>query len=261
MFCPGQVVVKQREPCPYCCIIVEGSVQVSKAKQGILGNMKSGQWFGDLRSPTAMANVMTTENTVFALFTKEHIDAVMSHRHAALVPAMSSRCLLPEPSNTHEANQSRESINLILDELTFFERNLGRGTFGTVYPCMDAAGNMHAVKCICKDTVVRHQAQKQTETEIRLLTGMYTPFIVRLHCTMQDERCVFLVMEMVPGGEFFKFLVAKGTLKEADCLFYTANVICGLRHMHELDIVFRDLKPENLVFGSRGFLKVVDFGF
>ena len=149
---------------------------------------------------------------------------------------------------------------------------------------MDAAGNMHAVKCICKDTVVRHQAQKQTETEIRLLTGvvklyvvtlsccqmlccqilfsaiglfsivlfsncrflvlsclelsdrmqriasrrlfavqqfvvqpdalaallpmpsltsfgtsMYTPFIVRLHCTMQDERCVFLVMEMVSG--------------------------------------------------------------
>ena len=45
----------------------------------------------------------------------------------------------------------------------------------------------------------------------------------------------------VPGGEFFKFLVAKGTLKEADCLFYTANVICGLRHMHEMDIVFRDL--------------------
>jgi len=259
-YCQGQVVVKQKQAWPYCCIIASGGVQVSKAKQGILGNMGAGQWFGDLRSPIAMANVMTNADTVFALFAQEDLDAVMNQR---LIPSQ------PQGSRTAanctEAERykpRRKSCNQpLLNHMTFFNKSLGRGTFGTVYPCVDPEGEFTAVKCISKDKVVCHQAQTQSENEIRLLQEMQTPFIVQLHNTLQDNRCVYLQLELVPGGEFFKFLVRQGTVSEPHCQFYTANVICALRHMHEKHVVFRDLKPENLVFGANGYLKLVDFGF
>merc|ERR1712166_665293 len=261
MLCQGEIVVKQQEPWPYCCITVAGSVQVSKAKQGILGSMRTGQWFGDLRSPTAMANVITTEDTVFALITIENLETVIKQRVVVSTPPHRQFTDTGVASEASSHSESTSAGQMSLNDLTFFDSNLGRGTFGTVYPAIDPQGNFHAVKCISKDTVVTHGAQTQTENEIHLLKGIYTPFIVRMHYTMQDDRCVFLVMEMVSGGEFFKFLVRQQMLAESHCQFYTANVICALRHMHEIDIVYSDLKPENLVFERNGFLKIVDFGF
>ena len=66
---------------------------------------------------------------------------------------------------------------------------------------------------------------------------------------------------MMRIGDFFEYLIKKNTLSETEAQFYIANVLLGLQHIHQREIVFRDLKPENLVFESKGHVKLVDFGF
>lgn len=68
-------------------------------------------------------------------------------------------------------------------------------------------------------------------------------------------------MEFVQGGEFFVYLRTVGKLKPIDAAFYTASVSAMFEYMHGLDIIYRDLKPENLLVASDGYLKLTDFGF
>ena len=120
----------------------------------------------------------------------------------------------------------------------------------------------------------------QVINEVQLLKKMHHPFVVDLMATAQDTRCIYLVMELLQGGVtlspnsvallcdlvcviggFFNYLIKRNTLVEAEAQFYIANVLLALQHLHEREIVFRDLKPENLVFESGGHVKLVDFGF
>jgi len=68
-------------------------------------------------------------------------------------------------------------------------------------------------------------------------------------------------MDLIVGGELFAYLVSRDPLPEADALFYCANVATIFEFLHERSIAYRDLKPENLLFDTEGYLKLVDFGF
>lgn len=80
-------------------------------------------------------------------------------------------------------------------------------------------------------------------------------------CTFQDEANLYMLMEFVQGGELFSHLRRARRFSADVARFYVANLILVLDHLHQQDIIYRDLKPENLLIGGDGHIKVTDFGF
>lgn len=70
-----------------------------------------------------------------------------------------------------------------------------------------------------------------------------------------------MLLEFVAGGELFSYLRAAGRFSGPTSCFYAAEIVCALEYLHSKHIVYRDLKPENLLLDSQGHLKITDFGF
>ena len=71
---------------------------------------------------------------------------------------------------------------------------------------------------------------------------------------------IYIITELIVCGDFFDYLTIH-TLSEMDAMFYTVNIILILEYLYNQDIVYRDLKPENMVFMENGYIKLIDFGF
>jgi CRP-like cAMP-binding protein len=147
-------------------------------------------------------------------------------------------------------------------------RTLGTGTFGRVRLVHDVASDeVFALKALQKAQIV---AMKQVNNVIRekeILSMVDHPFIIRLYQTFKDKDRLYMLLELVQGGELFSRLQnsshrgVEGILSEGDTRFYSACVIDALEHLHMRNIAYRDLKPENLLIDSKGYIKIVDFGF
>ena len=72
---------------------------------------------------------------------------------------------------------------------------------------------------------------------------------------------MIFVFEYCPGGELFFYLKNIGRFKETAAIFYAANIVVALKYLHQNNILYRDLKAENLMVDKRGYLKLTDFGF
>jgi serine/threonine protein kinase len=77
----------------------------------------------------------------------------------------------------------------------------------------------------------------------------------------QDERRLYMLLEYVPGGELFSHLRQQGRFPEDTARFYTAQIVLAFQHLHNHNVVYRDLKPENLLINRDGNIKITDFGF
>lgn len=86
-------------------------------------------------------------------------------------------------------------------------------------------------------------------------------FICRLYKTFKDKKYLYLLLDACLGGELWTLLREKGSFEEHQTKFYTACVIEALGYLHTKGIVYRDLKPENLIISASGYCKLVDFGF
>jgi protein kinase A len=84
---------------------------------------------------------------------------------------------------------------------------------------------------------------------------------VKMICAYRDKATLYILLEMVQGGELFRYLDQKGRLPEKTVCFYAANVYLALDHLHSKGVIHRDLKPENLLIDPDGYIKLVDFGF
>jgi len=108
---------------------------------------------------------------------------------------------------------------------------------------------------------VETHSQSHIVNEKKALMEVNHPFIIRLHATYKSADKLFFLLEPGLGGELFRILRKRSTFPEPTARFYAACVISAFEHMHSKDIIFRDLKPENLLLDSEGYLKVTDFGF
>ena len=90
---------------------------------------------------------------------------------------------------------------------------------------------------------------------------MWNKFLVNLHRTYKDQLRVYFVLDVCLGGELFTILRQRRYFDEPTAKFYTACVVEAFAYMHSRSIIYRDLKPENLVLDNDGYLKVTDFGF
>ena len=107
-----------------------------------------------------------------------------------------------------------------------------------------------------------YRQQQNVMNEKEIMAECTHPFILQLFATFKDKNCLYMLLELVLGGELFTLLHCKGQkLEPPGVRFYTACVVDAFSYMHEKTIVYRDLKPENLLLDLQGYIKVVDFGF
>lgn len=81
-----------------------------------------------------------------------------------------------------------------------------------------------------------------------------------MHECFQNDKKLFFVLEYCPGGELFSLLQKKRKFTEDQTLFYASQIFLAIEYLHKHDIIYRDLKPENVLIDPTGYIKVTDFG-
>ena len=141
---------------------------------------------------------------------------------------------------------------------------VGTGTFGRVR-IVKLKGNSNrtpfALKMLKKSEVIRLKQVQHVRAEKDILMMLEHPFIVNLVATFQDEKRLYMLMEFVNGGELFSYLRREGRLSIESARFYAAEILLAFQYLHDRNVVYRDLKPENLLIDSQGHMKITDFGF
>ena len=141
---------------------------------------------------------------------------------------------------------------------------VGIGSFGKVLKVAkkdeEDVRRVYAMKVIEKDLVVRNKMVFHTISEKEVLEKATHPFIVRLHRSFQTRKQLVLVMDFLSGGELFFHLQREKRFDEERARVYSAEIALALSHLHGMDIIYRDLKSENLVLDSEGHLVLTDFG-
>mmetsp|Transcript_146114 Transcript_146114/g.207076 ORF Transcript_146114/g.207076 Transcript_146114/m.207076 type:complete len:330 (-) Transcript_146114:107-1096(-) len=142
-------------------------------------------------------------------------------------------------------------------------RVLGKGSYGKVYlvrrknsPSME----VFAMKMLRKEHVMNRNQVEHTKTERNVLEHVNHPFIVSLHYAFQTPKKLYLVLDYCPGGELFFHLSRAGRFSEGRTRFYISEILLALEYLHSLNIIFRDLKPENVLLDAEGHAKLTDFG-
>lgn len=143
---------------------------------------------------------------------------------------------------------------------------MGVGSTGTCHRCRRKSDSKdYACKIIDKRQIeVKFTGLlDQFYVEIRVLTDLKHPNIIALEDVFETADRIFIVMEVMNGGELFDYVVEKGTLSENEASAIVRKITSAIFHMHSQGIIHRDLKPENLLLTEKGpnaEVKIIDFG-
>ena len=138
---------------------------------------------------------------------------------------------------------------------------LGQGSFGEVYLVKKKDSNdFYAMKVLDKCRIAKQNIFKYVLTERNVLSVMHNPFIVKLNYAFQTSEKLFLLLDYCPGGDLSKQLQIQTRFSEEKAKFYICEIILALGELHKNNIIFRDLKPDNVVIDKEGHALLTDFG-
>ncbi|XP_058715934.1 RAC-beta serine/threonine-protein kinase isoform X2 [Poecile atricapillus] len=138
---------------------------------------------------------------------------------------------------------------------------LGKGTFGKVILVREkSSGRYYAMKILRKEIIIAKDEVAHTVTESRVLQNSRHPFLTALKYAFQTNDRLCFVMEYANGGELFFHLSRERVFPEDRARFYGAEIVSALEYLHSRDVVYRDIKLENLMLDKDGHIKITDFG-
>jgi len=259
-FAEGAKIIVQGTPGDSFYIIKTGSVKVTRMdEQGeekvIKDKLGPSDYFGEmalLKDEPRMATISATSATVCMKLDRKTFSALLGGQD-----------LLAREQERREAELAKASRPKIsMSELKHLAI-LGVGTFGRVKLVTHTTNetSVYALKCMRKGQVIALKQVEHVMNEKNLLEMCDHPFLLKLMSTYQDDDEIDLLLELALGGELFSVLRERNRFEEGQSRFYAACVQSAFAYLHDKNIVYRDLKPENLLFDEFGYLKVVDFGF
>ncbi|MBN3275333.1 RK kinase, partial [Polyodon spathula] len=144
-------------------------------------------------------------------------------------------------------------------------RVLGKGGFGEVFATqMKGTGKLYANKKLNKKRLKKRNGYEGAMVEKRILARVHSRFIVSLAYAFQTKTDLCLVMTIMNGGDlrYHIYNVDENNpgFEEPRACFYTAQIICGMEHLHQNRIIYRDLKPENVLLDNNGNVRISDLG-
>ena len=147
---------------------------------------------------------------------------------------------------------------------------LGQGSFGQVFLVEKVnfkpdgvfynTGKHYAMKILNKKQIMGTNLVKYAKTERDVLTYIKHPFIISLKYAFQTPEKLFLLLEYAPGGNMSRALQKDKRFSEERAKVYMAEILLALEDLHKRDIIYRDLKPDNIVFDEEGHAMLTDFG-
>ena len=147
-----------------------------------------------------------------------------------------------------------------LDDLLFI-KELGKGNYGLVSLVMNKRTKFpYAIKAISKNRINLEKMESNIQLEKNILLKIDHPFIVKLVKCLEDKKNIYFLMEYLKGKELFDVIRDIGLLTKEQTNFFIASMLISIDYLHSRKIVYRDIKPENIVVTRNGYVKLIDFG-
>merc|ERR1719461_1144753 len=261
----GDIIIKQGDDPDKFYIIKRGVCMWSKKNpDGTVerGDIPTGGFFGELAllndQPRAATVAAKTEVVCLEL-TRKHFQDLLG----PLEDIMKRRAdEMYHKQKQKDAPMKRRAADLCSLKQLKTIGILGKGAFGVVSLVLDPrTKKSYALKAIKKHQIVELGQQSHILNEKHVMELLHNPFLVNLQATFKDKYRVYFLLDVCLGGELFTLLRKRRYFDEPASKFYAACVVQAFDYMHGRGIIYRDLKPENLVLDDKGYLKVTDFGF
>ena len=138
---------------------------------------------------------------------------------------------------------------------------IGKGGFGRVWKIQSKKTNIkYALKEMSKLKIIDKKSEKSINSEREFLSKLNHSFIVNMHYAFQDRDNLYLVMDLLNGGDLRYHISRYRKFSEEQTRFFIANIIYAIEYIHSNNVIHRDIKPENLVLDDKGYVRITDFG-
>ena len=267
-FKAGNAIVRQGERGDAFYMIEDGKVDVYINEKGArpIVTLQKGSFFGEkalLSSDTRTATCVASTDVKCMLIGREDFVLMLGNLQDLL-----DRSYIARDEALREKQEASPYPTTRRFDMNDYEikRTLGVGAFGFVKLVQwkqapkGKEDQWYALKCVSKQKIEQHKQQEKIKREEDIMKELIHPFIARLYAGMEDEKGKYFLMEALCGGELCELLYNETQFSERWSLFYSASVLSAFGHMHERKVAYRDLKPENLVLDTLGYVKIVDFG-
>nr|XP_018669813.1 cGMP-dependent protein kinase 1 isoform X1 [Ciona intestinalis] len=264
----GDYIIRQGAIGDTFYIISKGNVQVTKRKSAssepvVIRKLAKGDWFGeralqgeDMR--TANVVVDDTEGVTCLVIDRQSFTQLIGD-----LDSVKQKKYDEVPVQKYVSSKSDGFyVGLTLEDFTAID-TLGVGGFGRVelVELKNDITKTYAMKVLKKRHIVDTRQQEHIKNEKAIMMECQSDFIVKMYRTFRDTKYIYMLLECCLGGELWTVLRDKGHFDDSAARFYTGCVVEAFTYMHSRGIIYRDLKPENLLLDTRGYAKLVDFGF
>lgn len=276
-FKQGSKIIKQGDGGSTFFVIRRGRCKVLKrsatgGENVLVKRLKAGEYFGERSlicgEPRAATVVVSSLSMDCLCLDRAAFDTYLSSLYDAMIEYMDQNYNSAEDAMSCAGGNRRGSCMMPLNVKV--EKNqldilgtLGKGSFGHVRLCRDKVnpGRTYALKEVSKAHICALGQQDHIMSEKEVMHEMNHHLLINLVATYNEAHTLFFLLEVALGGELFTFLRQRSCFDEQTARFYAACVTAAFEYMHGKDIIYRDLKPENLLLDQYGYLKVTDFGF
>ena len=140
-------------------------------------------------------------------------------------------------------------------------KELGSGNFGSVNLVRNKKNKqLYAIKALNLEQIKKENLESCVELDKNVLLKTDHPFIMKMVKYLKNENYIFFINEYIKGKELWDVIRDIGLLNKEQTQFYGASMLLAINHLHKKKIIYRDIKPENVMVNVKGYIKIIDFG-
>uniref|UniRef100_A0A667YUC8 cGMP-dependent protein kinase n=1 Tax=Myripristis murdjan TaxID=586833 RepID=A0A667YUC8_9TELE len=287
----GEYIIREGEEGSTFYIIAQGKVKVTQSTEAhklpqLINSLHRGEYFGEkalISDDVRSANIIAEENGVECLvIDRETFDQTVGtfnelqkylQGYVATLDRDDRKRHAKRSVSRHQSQPLSPDVIQLKEMVSAFPPSkpfdslevittLGVGGFGRVELVKVKGEDItFALKVIKKKHIVDNRQEEHIHSERKILAEARSPFIVKLYRTFKDNKYVYMLLEACLGGEIWSLLRDRGSFDEPTAKFCVGCVTEAFDYLHRKGVIYRDLKPENLMLDTEGYIKLVDFGF